>query len=158
MTHDPLLIFVILAYIAYRTVKAIFRPKEGIHQEDRIEQSLTRWFRIPSVNLCSQKRGCERTIAGETHFCSGTCADKFQKGVMRSSLRPLRYASFAHPGPRRHLPLQRCNGVWHFTNIKSDKKYKFYLREPPPSKGVQYIKDYEHIIIQASRRFRVSPR
>ena len=51
-----------------------------------------------------------------------------------------------------------ANGVWHFTNIKSDKKYKFYLRETSPSKGgVQYIKDYEHIISQASRRFRVEP-
>ena len=48
------------------------------------------------------------------------------------------------------------NGVWHFTNVKSDKRYKFYLKETLPSKGsVQYIRDYEHIISQASKRFRV---
>ena len=49
-----------------------------------------------------------------------------------------------------------ANGVWHFTNVKSDKRYKFYMKEKPPSKGgVQFIKDYEHIISQASQRFRV---
>jgi soluble lytic murein transglycosylase len=49
-------------------------------------------------------------------------------------------------------------GVWHFTNIKSDKRYKLYMRtssrKPKPT---QYIKKYEGIIRQASSRFRVDP-
>jgi soluble lytic murein transglycosylase len=49
-----------------------------------------------------------------------------------------------------------ANGVWHFTNVKSDKRYKFYLKErPSPKGGLQFIKDYEHIISQASQRFSV---
>lgn len=48
------------------------------------------------------------------------------------------------------------NGVWHFTNIKTDKRYKLYMRSyrKKPSK---YIKDYEGIIKQASERFKVDP-
>ena len=47
-------------------------------------------------------------------------------------------------------------GVWHFTNVKSDKRYKLYfrtsVREP-----TQYIKDYEGLIQQASDKFSVDP-
>ena len=51
-----------------------------------------------------------------------------------------------------------ANGVWHFTNIRSDKRYKFYLKETPPSKrGIQYIRDFEHIISQAAKTFSVEP-
>jgi len=45
-------------------------------------------------------------------------------------------------------------GVWHFTNVKSDKRYKLYLRTYS-RKPTQYILDYEGIIKQAARRFRV---
>jgi soluble lytic murein transglycosylase len=48
------------------------------------------------------------------------------------------------------------NGVWHFTNIKSDKRYKLYIRAPK-RKASQYIKEYEGIIGQAARRFKVEP-
>ncbi len=48
------------------------------------------------------------------------------------------------------------NGVWHFTNIKNDPRYKLYIRTPKQTPG-QYIKRYEHIISQASRRFGVDP-
>lgn len=47
------------------------------------------------------------------------------------------------------------NGVWHFTNIKSDKRYRLYirtLREKPSA----YIKKFEGIIEQASSRFGVA--
>lgn len=47
-------------------------------------------------------------------------------------------------------------GVWHFTNIKSDKRYRLYLRSYS-KKPSQYIKDYDGIISQASKRFRVEP-
>ena len=46
------------------------------------------------------------------------------------------------------------NGVWHFTNIKTDGRYKIYLRTSR-KKPAQYIKAYENIIIQASKRFGV---
>lgn len=47
-------------------------------------------------------------------------------------------------------------GVWHFTNIKSDKRYKLYIREYP-KKPSEYIKEYEGIIGQACREFNVDP-
>lgn len=44
------------------------------------------------------------------------------------------------------------NGIWHFTNIKNDKRYKLYIRTS--LKGpADYIKEYSTIINQASRRF-----
>jgi soluble lytic murein transglycosylase-like protein len=46
------------------------------------------------------------------------------------------------------------NGVWHFTDIKTDARYRLYMRtrETTPS---SYIKEYKGIISQASRRFGV---
>lgn len=47
-------------------------------------------------------------------------------------------------------------GVWHFSNIKSDPRYKIYIRTYDGSKPVsQYIKDYEDIIHKASKRYGV---
>jgi soluble lytic murein transglycosylase-like protein len=46
------------------------------------------------------------------------------------------------------------NGVWHFTNVRSDVRYRLYIRSYPRM-GVDYIKDYEGIIKQASQRFNV---
>jgi soluble lytic murein transglycosylase-like protein len=47
-------------------------------------------------------------------------------------------------------------GVWHFTNIKTDTRYKLYIREShAPRSGSQYIKEYEYVIDQASKRFGV---
>lgn len=48
------------------------------------------------------------------------------------------------------------NGVWHFTNIKTDKRYKLYLRSSK-KKPTEYIKEYGSIIKQASERFRIDP-
>ena len=46
------------------------------------------------------------------------------------------------------------DGAWHFTNVRTDAQYKLYIKTPrkTPSK---YIKEYEGIILQASRRFEV---
>jgi len=45
-------------------------------------------------------------------------------------------------------------GVWHFSNIKSDPRYKIYIRTYDGSKPVnQYIKDYDEIIHKASKRY-----
>ena len=46
------------------------------------------------------------------------------------------------------------NGVWHFTNINTDARYKIYLRTSR-KKPAEFIKAYDNIIIQASRRFGV---
>jgi soluble lytic murein transglycosylase-like protein len=47
------------------------------------------------------------------------------------------------------------NGIWHFTNIKSDKRYRLYIRTPR-EKPSAYIKKFEGIIEQASSRFGVA--
>jgi len=46
------------------------------------------------------------------------------------------------------------DGVWHFTNIKTNAKYKIYIRTSR-KKPADYIKAYDGIIKQASRRFGV---
>ncbi|MGE5841898.1 MAG: transglycosylase SLT domain-containing protein [Deltaproteobacteria bacterium] len=47
-------------------------------------------------------------------------------------------------------------GVWHFSNIKSDPRYKIYIRTYDGSKPVtQYIRDYDDIIQKASKRYGV---
>jgi uncharacterized protein len=76
------LIFLILAYIAYRTVKAIFRPKEEL-RGGQDKGVIDEMVQDPQCKTYVPKReAVKRTIAGETHFfCSGACADKFQKGA-----------------------------------------------------------------------------
>jgi soluble lytic murein transglycosylase-like protein len=51
---------------------------------------------------------------------------------------------------------QDKDGVWHFADIQKDVGYKLYLRTPK-KRASQYIKEYEGIIVQASRRFNVDP-
>jgi soluble lytic murein transglycosylase len=47
-------------------------------------------------------------------------------------------------------------GVWHFSNVKSDPRYKIYIRTYDGSKPVtQYIRDYDDIIHKASKRYGV---
>jgi soluble lytic murein transglycosylase-like protein len=48
------------------------------------------------------------------------------------------------------------NGVWHFTNIKNDKRYRLYLRDYQ-EKPAEFIKRYGSVIEQASERFRLDP-
>jgi soluble lytic murein transglycosylase-like protein len=48
------------------------------------------------------------------------------------------------------------NGVWHFTNIQSDVRYKLYIRAYSRP-ATEYIRDFEGIISQASERFSVDP-
>jgi len=47
------------------------------------------------------------------------------------------------------------DGVWHFTNIQRDKRYRLYIRDS--QKTTEYISEYASIIRQASERFRVEP-
>jgi len=48
------------------------------------------------------------------------------------------------------------NGVWHFTNIKNDSRYKIYMRTPRET-PTEYIEKYAGMIKQASRRFGIEP-
>jgi len=47
-------------------------------------------------------------------------------------------------------------GVMHFTNVKSDARYRLYIRTSRKS-STTYIRDYEGIITQASKQFGLEP-
>ncbi len=51
---------------------------------------------------------------------------------------------------------QDKDGVWHFTDVKSDGRYRLYMRTYP-KRSSQYIQEYEGIIDQAAGRFKVDP-
>jgi soluble lytic murein transglycosylase-like protein len=46
------------------------------------------------------------------------------------------------------------DGVYHFTNVRTNVHYTLYIKTPRRSPSA-YIKEYEGIIVQASRRFGV---
>ncbi len=46
------------------------------------------------------------------------------------------------------------NGVWHYTNIKNDARYRLYIKSPE-ERAAEYIDKYGNIIEQASSMFRV---
>ena len=47
-------------------------------------------------------------------------------------------------------------GVWHFSNIKSDPRFRVFMRTPNYNKPAkQYIRDYDSAITKASKQFRV---
>jgi soluble lytic murein transglycosylase-like protein len=48
------------------------------------------------------------------------------------------------------------DGVWHFTNIKSDKRYRIFLKSLRKNSG-EFIEEYSDIIRQASKRFEIDP-
>ena len=48
------------------------------------------------------------------------------------------------------------NGVWHFTNVPSDPRYRLYMKTSG-LKARPYIVKYEEIIKKASRQFDVDP-
>lgn len=48
------------------------------------------------------------------------------------------------------------NGKWHFTNVKSDIRYKFYMEEARENPDA-FIKKYDSIINQASKKFSLEP-
>lgn len=45
-------------------------------------------------------------------------------------------------------------GIWHFTNVRTDAQYKLYIKTIRKTPSA-FIKEYEGIILQASRRFEV---
>jgi soluble lytic murein transglycosylase-like protein len=46
------------------------------------------------------------------------------------------------------------NGVWHFTNVRTDVQYKLYIKESHKT-GSEYIQEYSRIIKEAARTFKV---
>lgn len=48
------------------------------------------------------------------------------------------------------------NGVWHFTNVRSDRRYRLYIKTDG-LKGKQYIINYDTIIRRAAEEFDVDP-
>ncbi len=48
------------------------------------------------------------------------------------------------------------NGVWHFTNIKTNHRYKLYIRTANKTPS-EYINKYDDVISRASRQFGVDP-
>ncbi len=50
---------------------------------------------------------------------------------------------------------QDKNGVWHFTNVKSDHRYKLYLRSSHRKPIQVFMRDYDWMIKEAAKRFGV---
>lgn len=49
-------------------------------------------------------------------------------------------------------------GVWHYSNVRNDPRFKLYMRTPNHNKPHdQTIRDYDEVITKASRKFRVEP-
>ncbi|HDZ91589.1 MAG: transglycosylase SLT domain-containing protein [Deltaproteobacteria bacterium] len=48
------------------------------------------------------------------------------------------------------------NGVWHFTNVNTDKRYRIFAKSRRKN-STKFLTDYSDIIRQASRRFNVDP-
>jgi len=47
------------------------------------------------------------------------------------------------------------NGVWHFTNVKDDHRYKLYLQSSYRKPVQLFMRDYEWMIKEAAKRFDV---
>ena len=50
---------------------------------------------------------------------------------------------------------QDQNGVWHFTNVKDDLRYKLYLRSSYRKPVQLFMRDYDWMIKEAAKRFNV---
>jgi len=48
------------------------------------------------------------------------------------------------------------SGVWHYTNIKNDARYRLYLKSPE-KRAAEYINKYGSIIREASSTYNVEP-
>ena len=84
---------------------------------------------------------CAQNRTGRLGFCFLTVLFLFSLGSPRAFSDIYRY--------------QDESGVWHFTNVNTDKRYRLYIRTPR-EKSSSYIKKYERIIEQASLRFGVA--
>lgn len=48
------------------------------------------------------------------------------------------------------------DGVWHFTNVKKDSRYRLYIRERDKNPR-EYIRSYEKVIARAGKEYGVEP-
>jgi len=72
------IIYLVLAYVAYRVLKAVIRPKDSISRGEN-GGVIDEMVQDPQCKMYIPRReAVERTIEGRTyHFCSDTCATKF---------------------------------------------------------------------------------
>jgi len=81
------IIYLVLAYVAYRVVKAVIRPKDRISRSEN-GGVIDEMVQDPQCKTYIPRRqAIEKTIDGKTyHFCSDACASKFlQEGKMGSA-------------------------------------------------------------------------
>jgi len=72
------IIYLVLAYVAYRVLKAIIKPKERISRGEN-GGVIDEMIQDPQCKMYSPRReAIEKSINGKTYrFCSEACASKF---------------------------------------------------------------------------------
>lgn len=72
------IIYIVLAYVAYRVLKAVIRPKEKISRSEN-GGVIDEMVQDPQCKMYVPRRqAVEKTVEGKTvHFCSEACATKF---------------------------------------------------------------------------------
>jgi YHS domain-containing protein len=71
-------IYLVLAYVAYRVLKAVIRPKDRISRGDN-GGVIDEMVQDPQCKMYIPRReAIEKAVDGRTyHFCSDACAAKF---------------------------------------------------------------------------------
>jgi YHS domain-containing protein len=77
------LIYLFLAYVAYRIVKALLRPRKEVPPGDVVDEMV-------QCSSCKtyipRRESIRKTVNGETYpFCSQECADKFTQSKEKQS-------------------------------------------------------------------------
>jgi len=72
------IIYIVLAYVAYRVIKAVIRPKDRIYRSEN-GGVIDEMVQDPQCKMYIPRReAVEKAIDGRTyHFCSDACAAKF---------------------------------------------------------------------------------
>ncbi|RPJ21930.1 MAG: YHS domain-containing protein [Desulfobacteraceae bacterium] len=72
------IIYLVLAYVAYRILKAVIRPKDRISRSEN-GGVIDEMVQDPQCKMYIPRRqAIEKTIDGKMyHFCSDACATKF---------------------------------------------------------------------------------
>jgi YHS domain-containing protein len=82
------IIYLVLAYVAYRLVKAIINPKEKISHGEDGGGVIDEMVQDPQCKMYIPRReAIDKSINGKTyHFCSQACATKFlEEGKKREA-------------------------------------------------------------------------
>jgi len=72
------IIYLVLAYVAYRVLKAVIRPKDRIYRSEN-GGVIDEMVQDPQCKMYIPRReAIEKAVDGITyHFCSDACATKF---------------------------------------------------------------------------------